>query len=415
MDTLDVRLRGTQPVGSFELDLKVATGGPGPHDLDLLLEQGAEIDRDRVERHLAGLDPGQVEQFLCHPENALRLLVDDLRGTGPGLRRLQATVDEGLAEADQARERGLELVGDVGEKFALQPARPVNRLGHPVEGPADDADLVLAVDAHPARVVAGGDVLGRGRQLGERPGERTAQEEGQREGQGEGDQPRFEEEWQELVEGERVDRGGGTDQHQAVRTERVAAAAEGGAGADVGLATDVQRALGRDRLVNPAGPSQLDLEPVGGAVGGVEDDRVLGCDQEHPVGEAGNQRVHPLLEDVAGGDAAAGAGGRVRRRGGGAFGPDHLSLGGKHLPVEVDLRIVELERANQNQGEESARQQAHPDDSRRCQQQAVAEAQAAFSSSRYPTPHTVSMEGSLTPAAASFSRTCWTWTSTVRV
>ena len=37
------------------------------------------------------------------------------------------------------------------------------------------------------------------------------------------------------------------------------------------------------------------------------------------------------------------------------------------------------------------------------------------SSSRYPTPQTVSMLGSVTFAAASFSRSCCTWTSTVRV
>jgi len=53
-----------------------------------------------------------------------------------------AAVDQRVAEADEAREWSLQLVGYVGQEVALGLARPLHRLGHSVEGGAEHADLV---------------------------------------------------------------------------------------------------------------------------------------------------------------------------------------------------------------------------------------------------------------------------------
>ena len=63
----------------------------------------------------------------------------------------------------------------------------------------------------------------------------------------------------------------------------------------------------------------------------------------------------------------------------------------------------------------ATQREAHRDDRDRRQQQAEPEAQLSAISSLYPTPHTVWMVGLVTPPAVSFSRSCWTCTSTVRV
>jgi hypothetical protein len=97
--------------------------------------------------------------------------------------------------------------------------------------------------------------------------------------------------------------------------------------------------------------------------------------------------------------------------------PDEGDLG-IDLAVELILRALELDVADEQPGERAAQQKADPDDTDRGGDEPVPETQVfsgAPSSSRYPTPQTVWMLGSVTPAAASFSRTCCTWTSTVRV
>ena len=93
----------------------------------------------------------------------------------------------------------------------------------------------------------------------------------------------------------------------------------------------------------------------------------------------------------------------------------HLQGRRDDRPVELVLDALELEVADEDPGEQPAEQQAHGDDAGCGRQEAQAQSQLALSSSRYPTPHTVWMLGSVMLAAASFSRTCWTCTSTVLV
>ena len=83
--------------------------------------------------------------------------------------------------------------------------------------------------------------------------------------------------------------------------------------------------------------------------------------------------------------------------------------------VELSLGALQLQVAHEDPRQRPAQEQADADYAGGRRQYAESEAQMRASSSRYPTPHTVSMLGSVTPAAANFSRSCWTWTSTVRV
>jgi hypothetical protein len=83
--------------------------------------------------------------------------------------------------------------------------------------------------------------------------------------------------------------------------------------------------------------------------------------------------------------------------------------------VELVLDRLQLEVSDQHPRQQPAEQQAHGYDAGGGGQETQAESQLALSSNRYPTPQTVWMLGSVMLAAASFSRTCWTCTSTVLV
>ena len=57
-------------------------------------------------------------------------------------------VDQRLAEAYEARQRRLQFVRDVGQKFPLRNAGALHRLGHAIECRAEHPDLVGAADAN---------------------------------------------------------------------------------------------------------------------------------------------------------------------------------------------------------------------------------------------------------------------------
>ena len=402
-----------------QLQLQASLVRSRPDDLQLLLQERPQVDVGRVDRHLPGLDAGQVEQLLRHPEHPLRLLVDDLGRPGPLLGRLQAAIHEGLAEADQARQGRLELVRDVGQEVSLQGPGALNRLRHPVEGAGHHPDLVPTPDAHPPGVVARGQVLGGSGQLGERAREGAAQEQGKREGDDQGDQARLEEPRQELLHRQRVDRGRGPDQDHPARAERVALGHQRRARGDVRLPVEDDVSLSDRVRLDLPGSQQLDPAADGVVAGGVEEDHVLVGEEQHPVGGPDREQVaDAVLEEGAtrqlAARARAGCAGGERSRCL-ALRSEDVVTDRDHLPVEVQLGVVELEGPDQEEAEDAARQQADADDARGREQEPVPKAQAALTSRRYPTPQTVSMEGSLTPAVASFSRTCCTWTSTVRV
>jgi len=83
--------------------------------------------------------------------------------------------------------------------------------------------------------------------------------------------------------------------------------------------------------------------------------------------------------------------------------------------VELVLDALELEVADEDPCQGAGQEKADGDDAGRRREEPEPQVQLSASSNRYPTPQTVWMLGSVTFADVSFSRTCWTWTSTVRV
>ena len=310
--------------------------------------------------------------------------MDDLGRSGPLLGRLQAAVDQSLAEPDQARERRLELVGDIGQEVTLQGPRALHRLRHAVEGPGHHPDLVPAPDAHPAGVVAGGQVLGSAGQLRQRPREGAAQQQGQGQGDRQRDQARLDQARQQLLQRQRVDRGRGPDQDHPAGPERVPFRCQRGAGGDVRLAVQEDVALGDRVGLELPGSQELDSAADGVVPGRVEQDQVLVGEQEQPGGGADRQQVgDAVLEERPVGELRAHAAGAGRR---GLWGltlrPEDVVADRDHVPVQVQLGVVELQGPDQDQAQDAAGQQADTDDAGRREQQPVPKAQAALTSRR---------------------------------
>ncbi|TMD56379.1 MAG: hypothetical protein E6I85_00655 [Chloroflexi bacterium] len=64
MQPLGVGADRAQAGRRLQLQLQAALVGSRPDDLQLLLEQRLQVDVGRVDGHLPGLDPGQVQQLL---------------------------------------------------------------------------------------------------------------------------------------------------------------------------------------------------------------------------------------------------------------------------------------------------------------------------------------------------------------
>ena len=327
------------------------------HDLQLLLQLAREVDRRDVQRHRARLDAGQVEQLLRHPQHALRLLVDDLSRApllGPGL---QAAVDQRLAEADEARQRRLELMGDVGEEVALHPPRILNTLGHTVEGGSEQADLVGSADAHAPRVVARGDVLRGAGQLGERPGHRAAQEQHEDQCHQQRYAARDQEPRHELRRGGSCDRRLGAGDHDVGGVQRISRRGDGKRRREVGLAAEIGRRLGHTG--HP--PGGLDRQQARGLAGAVVDDEPVAVEQDQPVGTG---ETGDALSEAGG--VHAGASDRPRV-GDHTDGVQALLVANQlrfddDRTVELVLRALQLDVPHQHPGESAAQQQAHGDD-----------------------------------------------------
>ena len=97
-------------VRHVEVERQPARAGTRSHHLELLLQLSAQVDRGDVQRDRTRLHSCQVEQLLGHTQHALGLLVNDGRGPRAIGLTEHAAVHQRLAEADEARERRLQLV-----------------------------------------------------------------------------------------------------------------------------------------------------------------------------------------------------------------------------------------------------------------------------------------------------------------
>ena len=112
-----------------EQHLQVLGADVGRHDDRQVAHQLIDAERVRIERHLAGLDLGEVEDVVEQSEQRAR------RALGlecvVGLARRQLGPAQQRQHAQDRVHRRADLVAHVGEKLALRPRRLLGRLGRP--------------------------------------------------------------------------------------------------------------------------------------------------------------------------------------------------------------------------------------------------------------------------------------------
>ena len=112
-----------------------------------MLEHRLDLERAPVERHAAGLEPGEVEQLLHQPTEPFDLRQHRAQRLGVG--GLDA-VDQVLEDRLQRGDRCAQLVADVGDEIAAH-AIGLGELGrHLVERTRERADLVARRDGRHA-------------------------------------------------------------------------------------------------------------------------------------------------------------------------------------------------------------------------------------------------------------------------
>ena len=110
-----------------------------------------------LQRELAALELGQVEQVAHQPFESPGLGQDDARRL-PGVGR--GAVGDGLGVAPDRGQRRAQVVRHRQQELALEPARPFERVGHLVDRPGQGVELVGragVVLGHAHRQVAVGD------------------------------------------------------------------------------------------------------------------------------------------------------------------------------------------------------------------------------------------------------------------
>ena len=273
-------------------------------------------------------------------------------------------------------------MGNVGEEIALDLARALHRLAHAVERGAQHADLVLPPDAHAPRVVARGDVLGRGRKLSQRTRDRTAHQEDEEHRDDERRAAGFEQLRRQVARGRRRRQRLGLRDHHERRPERVARRGEGSRGREERLAVEGSTCLAD--VGNTFRRVDHDHRAQRLVALAVEHDPALPVEQQHPVAvDPGHDRTEPVLEDRD-------VGLRAARRSSVGHSPDRVGallvadqrLRRDGLAVELVLDALKLEVAHEHPGQRAGENKADGDDSRRGGKQTKAKGQLPASSRR---------------------------------
>ncbi len=307
------------------------------HDVD-------EVDVVGVEQCGARVEPADLEQVDEQGLEAVQLGLQQLGRARGGWVEALAGVVQHVAGHPDGRERGAQLVGDVGDEAALQPAQllelpdlALQVAGHLVERRREAGEVVLARDPQPLLQPPGGQPLGhppghpdRGDDLtGDQPGEPRDQDQQQCPGRDE--RPGHQGEGLLLLlqgeqEEERVGLTIGRQLH--LRADH-----------DPGLLGGLPVLLGEDRGVGPRGGGASLVEPPRhgrGNARGVEPARVDGAAVVEVEALATRTAEHHAeVADLAAGDDRVGEvlllAGRVRIETGGGVEPDlgltHLALG----------------------------------------------------------------------------------------
>ena len=130
-----------------------ALPGQGREPLDLLLQQGPDVQVGEVQLH-AAVDADQRQKVADDAVQAVDLLVDvvhEILGHG-GIHRV--LVEEGLDQDLDGAQRGFQLVGGVGDELAPGLVQLFQALGHRIERLGEACEFVLAAHTDPGGQVA---------------------------------------------------------------------------------------------------------------------------------------------------------------------------------------------------------------------------------------------------------------------
>ncbi len=271
-------------------------------------------------------------------------------------------------------------MGDVGQKLSLDLARPLHRLGHAVERGPEHADLVVASDAHAPRVVAGGDVLGGARELGQRACDRAADQEDEEHRDHQRGAARLQQARGEVARGAGGDERLGLRQDDDGRPQRVdPLPGQLHRRGEVVLVAQAGARL--EHVGEPRRLGQLDPRAQRLAVGAVVHDVPLAVEeQQAATPEARRAGVQPFPKDLGRRrPAAAGGHGNVGRE---ALLEPHGGRRRGDLAVQLVLDRLVLQVADLDPGEEAGQEQADGDDARGRSEEAKAQGQLPTSSSR---------------------------------
>src|SRR3989442_6068 len=318
--------------------------------------------------------------------------MDDLGDVGDGV-ATRLAFDDRLREALDRRERRAQLVRDVGEESLLASAAPLDLARHLVERRAHLGDLTRSRERDPGAIVAASESPNARDKVAERARDRAREERGDENREAERDESAERERWQQCAE--RVGEDGTwprdddeAEPHTARGRLTQLLTNEDPLLAAFGELADVRRRrLGEDR----ARKSSL----------AVDHHAPLRRDDEKPhVG--GMSLLGEGIDDFARLLSSANAGldrGEERR--------------GELLEVNARLVVLVLEdEARDRDGGHGEADHHHRKVGEKEPGCDAARHGYVGATSLYPTPQTVSIFAS---ASASLSRSCFTWTSTVRV